>query len=198
MSQKLNKPLYKKFWFWIIIFLIIGGIVGGMRNTNKESSKTSTKNSNIEVKKDTRKITYEKFSEVKIGTTYDDIKKILGKGKEATSSEISGIKTIVYSWRNADGSNVDVTVQNGKVVGKGQAGLSLKSSNVNMDKYNKIKTGMNYNSVKQILGQGQLISTSSMQGISTSIYSWINSDGSNITVTFQNGKFASKTQFELK
>ena len=69
---------------------------------------------------------------------------------------------------------------------------------VTMDKYNKINNGMTYDQVKAILGEGQLSSQSLIVNVKDEIYSWINTDGSNMQVTFQNGKVDTKAQFELK
>lgn len=74
MSKKAKKPFYKKFWIWIIAIIIIGGVIGsnGSKKTGNTSNNSSTKK---EAKKeDTRKITYEKFSKVKMGSTYEDVK----------------------------------------------------------------------------------------------------------------------------
>lgn len=198
MSKKVKKPFYKKFWVWIIAIIIIGGVIGsnGSKKTRNTSNNSSTKK---EAKKeDTRKITYEKFSKVKMGSTYEDVKNMLGEGKESTSSEMGGIKTVIYTWDNGDGSNMNVTFQNNKALAKAQAGLSRERADVNMEKYNKIETGMDYNKVKEILGDGELMSISEVVGSNTSIYSWVNSNGTNMNVTFQDGKSTAKAQFGLK
>ncbi|NFV13050.1 DUF3862 domain-containing protein [Clostridium sporogenes] len=166
------------------------------KKTDTASTKNSTKTE--DKKEDTRKITYEKFSKVSMGSTYEEVKSILGKGKESTSSEVGGIKTVIYTWNNGDGSNMNVTFQNDKSLGKAQAGLSREKADVNMEKYNKIETGMDYNKVKEILGEGELMSISQIAGSNTSIYSWVNSNGTNMNVTFQDGTSTAKAQFGLK
>lgn len=74
MSKKVKKSFYKKFWVWIIAIIIIGGVIGsnGSKKTRTTSNNSSTKK---EAKKeDTRKITYEKFSKVEMGSTYEEVK----------------------------------------------------------------------------------------------------------------------------
>lgn len=69
---------------------------------------------------------------------------------------------------------------------------------VTMDKYKNIKVGMNYFDVTSLLGKnGEKLSESLITGFSTTLYSWINSDGSNIILMFQNGNLIYKAQLGL-
>ncbi|EPY2276678.1 DUF3862 domain-containing protein [Clostridium sporogenes] len=197
MLEKKEEPFYKKIWFWIIAIVIICGVAsyGG----NKKINITDTKNSaKTEVKKDdTRKVTYEKFCKIKIGSTYEEVKSILGESKESKESEIDGIKVVIYTWYNDDNSNMDVIVKNNKVIGKSQAGLSMGKADVNLIKYTKIRTEMDYSKVKEILGDGELMSISEINGSTKSIYLWANPNGSNMNITFQNGKVTAKNRLGL-
>ncbi|MGO5075013.1 DUF3862 domain-containing protein [Clostridium sporogenes] len=197
MLEKKEEPFYKKIWFWIIAIVIICGVVsyGG----NKKINITDTKNSaKTEVKKDdTRKVTYEKFCKIKIGSTYEEAKSILGESKESKESEIDGIKVVIYTWYNYDNSNMDIIVKNNKVIGKSQAGLSMGKADVNLIKYTKIKKEMDYSKVKEILGDGKLMSISEINGSTKSIYLWANPSGSNMNITFENGKVTSKNRLGL-
>lgn len=79
------------------------------------------------------------------------------------------------------------------------------SRNITIEKYNKISTGMSYQEVVSVMGEPgkEMASTSTpavpgiMPSISHSIYGWQNSDGSNMSVQFQNGKSIGKAQFGL-
>ncbi|EPY2273951.1 DUF3862 domain-containing protein [Clostridium sporogenes] len=197
MLEKKEEPFYKKIWFWIIAIVIICGVAsyGG----NKKINITDTKNfAKTEVKKDdTRKVTYEKFCKIKIGSTYEEVKSILGESKESKESEIDGIKVVIYTWYNDDNSNMDVIVKNNKVIGKSQAGLSMGKADVNLIKYTKIRTEMDYSKVKEILGDGELMSISEINGSTKSIYLWANPNGSNMNITFQNGKVTAKNRLGL-
>ncbi|MCS4464901.1 hypothetical protein JTT01_15895 [Clostridium botulinum] len=74
-----------------------------------------------------------------MGSTYEDVKNMLGEAKESTSSEMGGIKTVIYTWDNGDGSNMNVTFQNNKALAKAQAGLSRKRADVNMENIIRFK-----------------------------------------------------------
>ncbi len=166
-----------------------------IKKTNITDTKTSAK---TEVKKDdTRKVTYEKFCKIEIGSTYEEVKSILGEYKESKESEIDGIKVVIYTWYNDDNSNMDIIVKNNKVIGKAQTGLSMGKEDVNLIKYTKITTGMDYSKVKEILGDGKLMSISEINGSTKSIYLWANPNGTNMNVTFQNGKVTSKNRLGL-
>lgn len=206
MVLKGKKPFYKKWWFWVIVIIVIGSAIssGGNKNSNTSqqvsNSKTTITNtqSQSESKSEDKKYSYDKFMKISMGMTYEQVKAILGEGVEESSSGDGKLKTVSYSWQNDDGSNISVMLQGNKVINKAQAFLQSMDANITLDKYNKISNGMTYNQVKKILGEGQLTSQGQLLGTKTEIYEWINSDGSNMNVTFQNGKVESKAQFQLK
>lgn len=75
----------------------------------------------------------------------------------------------------------------------------VKKSGVTMENFNKIKTGMRYADVVEILGQeGEVISESEVAGINTIMYQWSGGMLSNMNAMFQNGKLVNKAQFGLK
>ncbi|MCC5437812.1 DUF3862 domain-containing protein [Clostridium botulinum] len=197
MLEKKEEPFYKKIWFWIIAIVIVCGVAS--YGDSKKINITDTKNSaKTEIKKDdTRKVTYEKFCKIKIGSTYEEVKSILGEYKESKESEINGMKVVIYSWYNDDNSNMEVIVKNNKVIGKAQAGLSMGKADVNLIKYAKITTGMDYSKVEEILGDGKLMSISKTNGSTKSIYLWANPNGTNMNVTFENGKVTAKNRLGL-
>lgn len=72
---------------------------------------------------------------------------------------------------------------------------------LNLEKFNKIETGMTYEQVVEIIGEeGTVLSESEIGDIKTTIYSWYGkgSIGANANITFQKGKVISKAQFGLK
>lgn len=76
-----------------------------------------------------------------------------------------------------------------------------KQEKLNLEKFNKIETGMTYNQVVEIIGEeGTVLSETEIANIKTIIYSWYGegSIGANANVTFQNGKVTAKAQFGLK
>ncbi|WP_027623988.1 DUF3862 domain-containing protein [Clostridium lundense] len=202
--EKQKKPIYRKWWFWLIVIVIVGGIgANGVnkdkgdqaKDTSKPTTGTAQKKEN---KKEDTKVTYENFINVKMGAKYADVVKILGEGKELSSSEVSGIKTAMYSWNGSGISNMNVTIQNGVVIGKGQVGLKEMDAKVTLEKYNKIKEGSTYDQVKAIFGDGQVMSQTKIMDEESIIYSWINKNGANMNCTFSGGKLMLKAQFNLK
>lgn len=60
------------------------------------------------------------------------------------------------------------------------------------------RKGMSYSEVKAIIGVGgEELSRSDIAGFSVVMYSWTNSNGSNMNAMFQNGSLVSKAQFCL-
>lgn len=57
---------------------------------------------------------------------------------------------------------------------------------------------MTYDKVKDILGEGQILSQAKIMDIETIMYSWINDNGSNMNCTFSGGKMSIKAQFNLQ
>jgi hypothetical protein len=77
---------------------------------------------------------------------------------------------------------------------------------VTMSQYNRLENGMSYLKAWDVLGSpGSETAHTHTDGIAdvmgpieTVSYSWINSDGSNVSVMFQNDKLISKAQFGLR
>ncbi len=69
-------------------------------------------------------ITKAKYRKIQNGMTYDEVFSIIGEhGEELSSNQIAGIHTVMLMWKNPDGSNMNATFQNGKLVQKAQFGL---------------------------------------------------------------------------
>lgn len=209
-GAKNKSPFYKRWWFILIVVIVIIGAIGGgsSSNNNEElassssnettSNETTSKESVKSESKEDNKVNYENFLNIQMGMSYDQAKEILGDGEELSSSEISGIKTSMYSWNGKGISTLTVTVQNDAITNKAQAGLKSMDAQITMDKYNKIENGMTYDQVKEILGEGQLASESKIMDITSTMYSYINKDGSNANFTFDSSGVSAKAQFNLK
>src|SRR5271154_1926143 len=68
-------------------------------------------------------ITMQDFLSVRTGMSLEDVTAILGSGTELSRSDIAGYSTVMYSWKNRNGSNMNVMLQNDRVVSKAQFGL---------------------------------------------------------------------------
>jgi len=69
-------------------------------------------------------ITYDEFTAVQTGMSLGQVEAILGRpGTEAARSDGDGFSIVIYQWQNDDGSNMNVTFENGLVTSKAQFGL---------------------------------------------------------------------------
>ena len=67
--------------------------------------------------------------------------------------------------------------------------------------YNRIRVGMSYDEVREIIGaQGTEMSRNPIGGITTVMYSWRGAGiaGANMNAVFQDGKLVDKAQFGLR
>lgn len=208
-----KKKFYKKWWFWLIIVVVIAAGAYGGKGNEQAKSEGSTKPGETQeqktddkkdsaVKKETAKedtkVTYENFLKVNMDSKYEDVFAILGEGKELTSSEVGGVKSVIYTWNGTGISNVTITIQNDVVSGKAQAGLGSKDAGITLEKYNQVTDGMSYDEVKEILGEGQITSQTKIMDVECLMYTWMNKDGSNANLTFSSDKLGVKAQFNLK
>ncbi|MFT9496381.1 DUF3862 domain-containing protein [Anaerosolibacter sp.] len=69
------------------------------------------------------KYTLEMFDKIENDMTYEQVIEILGEGEVLSSTKITDIETIMYGWANEDGSNMNIMLQNDKVISKAQFGL---------------------------------------------------------------------------
>lgn len=64
--------------------------------------------------------------------------------------------------------------------------------------YDQLTEGMSYAQVRTIIGApGEEQSRSDLAGITTVMYAWMNSNGSNMNAIFQNDRLTTKAQFGL-
>lgn len=73
-----------------------------------------------------------------------------------------------------------------------------KPSGITMAQYNRIQMGMTYRECVAVFGkEGEEMSRTEIAGQTNAIYAWKNTFGSNVTISFGNGKVISKAQFGL-
>jgi hypothetical protein len=70
-------------------------------------------------------VTLDEYNRLQNSITYNEASSIIGEpGQEMSRVELPGTpSTIMYSWQNADGSNMNATFQDDKLVTKAQFGL---------------------------------------------------------------------------
>jgi hypothetical protein len=75
------------------------------------------------LKTDTSRLTLTKYLQIEKGMTYAEVAKIVGRyGVEQSRSNIGGIETVMYEWRDGIAA-INVMFQEGKLVQKAQFGL---------------------------------------------------------------------------
>jgi hypothetical protein len=86
-----------------------------------------------------------------------------------------------------------------------ESSADKQSGTVTYSEFQRVDSGMYYSEVKSIIGEGGTKVSSSevdgfgeFSGVSTNMYKWQNSDGSNMIVMFQNNEVTSKSQFGLR
>jgi hypothetical protein len=71
-----------------------------------------------------QEITQAMYDRISTGMNYRVIVQILGKsGTELSRNEMAGYVTVMYIWQHRDGSNLNVMLQNDRVIQKAQFGL---------------------------------------------------------------------------
>ncbi len=144
----------------------------------------------------------EKYLSIQMGSSYQDVAAIMGSEGEVTSqSSVADSTTTIYSWDVKGFGSMNVTVQDDVVVGKAEIGLGGGDDvKVTYDQYQQVATGMSYDEVCAVFGgKGELVSQSSLLGITDDIYMWSGTDlGANCTISFQDGAVSSMSQFGLE
>jgi hypothetical protein len=112
-----------------LLSVLIGrGIGGGSWSSDDDRSptiRTYLPSSSHEV------VTLSKYSRLADGMCYAEVRRIVGEpGEEISRNHMDGIPgvmasldTVMYSWTNGNGSNMNAMFQNDKLVQKAQFGL---------------------------------------------------------------------------
>ena len=69
-------------------------------------------------------VTRAEYNAIQTGMTYEQVREIIGSaGEEIAHSDLAGYTTVMYAWKNWNGSNMNAMFQNGQLVNKAQFGL---------------------------------------------------------------------------
>ena len=81
---------------------------------------------------------------------------------------------------------------------KSQSKNDYSDTKITLTKFYLIEMGMSLERVQNILGEGELVSSSYFANIQTEMWVWKNRNGSNMNAMFQNDKLVSKAQYKLQ
>jgi hypothetical protein len=107
----------------LIVVLVIGGFLwfSGVLSISDETGRMVLPSS---IAAPAPVVTKAEFDRIRDGMSYEEVAKIIGaSGEVLSSSDVAGYKTIMYSWTNSNGSNMNAMFQNGKLTQKAQFGL---------------------------------------------------------------------------
>lgn len=69
-------------------------------------------------------VTRAEYEQLAEGISYARAAEIIGApGEEISRADIAGSSTVMYAWKNSNGSNMNAMFQNGKLITKAQLGL---------------------------------------------------------------------------
>ena len=120
-TVKEKKPFYKKWWFWVIIAVVIYGIYSSGKgdDANKPETSTSSNTSVSETKEESveEKQDYE-LSDVEV-VEESGVKQVVGVLKNNTDKEKSYIQ-ISFPYKDADGNKLGTALANVNDLGPGE------------------------------------------------------------------------------
>lgn len=200
----------KKLVFNTVLVLSIGLMGCSEKTTHEEAQKdektiaeisiedTSNKETlSLGVKED-GKVTEEKYKQIKLGMTPEEVFNIIGsKGTVISQTESNGNShdSVIYEFEtDGDSMGSNMVFEDDKLSYKAQIGLETSEIEINLEQLNKLEKGMSKERVFDILGgNGTLVAESEV----LEIYSYNNpTSDSDVTLKFIEGKF--KSNGELK
>lgn len=149
-------------------------------------------------------ITRDMYLGIQMGMSYDDVKSVMGTdGRMMIVNKSPESSQEVYQWSadDADVNTVTVTLVNGQVTSKAQYGIDTGDDvTVTSAQYDAIMNDMSYDDVVATFGgQGALTSESTVDGFSCQVYAWFGTEyGTNVTISFTDGKVVAKSQIGLE
>lgn len=181
----------------VAIMLGIGVMVNGCGNVNTDKPVATQE----QQQKSPIDVAYEKFQNVQMRSSYDQVKQVLGvEGTPAASNTIGNLTTEGYNF-NVNGVHMHLQFQNGELSMKHINGGYNASKKVTLDQYNKVQVGMTYEQVKQIFDcDGSLNSVHQYRSGTKFVFvMWRNAEGSFATIQFDgNDNVKGKVQSGLK
>lgn len=176
----------------IIILFLIGTLASfsGYAQRIKPSKSTSRTSAAKPV------LTQEKLTQIKIGLTKYQIRKLLGSnGEEVTTTRGGGQTFNVVKWVDAKYNFAVVTFKNGRVMTVSTSADDTENDltpasvpPLTPEKFDQVKIGLTRDQVRQIFERdGEHVSTSRGGGITYEVVKWVDADYNYMIVTFENG-----------
>ena len=162
------------------------GVVGCGSNSNEAKDSSSTATSESQSTNSSAQAEYQKFLDIKLGMTEDEVDAILGEPTEVTDDYH------IYTM-DVDGTDAEIKImfdKDGKVTSKNADIASSEykeafgDSNVNFTDAQKIndKEVTTYNEFVQLLGTDGMLYSENDNGYTS--YFWLNNDGGIVRATF--------------
>jgi hypothetical protein len=111
---------------FIVLIIVLAAIGSNAPRTSspmaseEPSSSVSQSSSSLSLKK----ITAEEYAQLHDGMSYSEAVSVIGDpGEEVSRTNMAGYVTVMYSWKNYDGSNANAMFQNDRLVSKAEFGL---------------------------------------------------------------------------
>lgn len=136
-------------------------------------------------------VTYENYLKIKLDTTYDDVKSILGEGtKKAVKADV-----VSYQWSEQD-KNIVIQTNKGKVESKSQSDLGKTTSTLTAKQFKQVTVGMTFDNVVSILGPDyrEVSTERSADAIIRSVV-WMMPNSKFVKVKFQDEKVTNTYNF---
>ncbi|MCB5952751.1 DUF3862 domain-containing protein [Enterococcus sp. BWT-B8] len=216
-----KKPIAKRGWFWLLVFLILGG--GGFaasqfipfdfdlpfgnsasKDSTTEESKTTTENTNteediVEILELYRSINLsDSIAKDVKGSSYDDVVALLGEPSSNVDSEIGETKTKMAIWNTFNGkTTISVNFSDDFAIGKSVAKLVSESDDkTTTDQFEAVPTDGSYTYEQAIeeFGAPDSLSDSLIDNVHATTAFWTTNVEQGFTIHFDNDQAVTKEQ----
>lgn len=200
----------------IMLFVVLGCSMLGTKeekddkiDTPKAGESTTETTKDADNEKDSTSdskgsgsLNIENFNKMEFGMSYEKVKEIIGsEGEETSSSQVGKYESKTFVWKGDKYERISVGFKNDELSFLNQSGLTGNSGDaeVTKAKFDKIKTGMTYDEVKDIIGSaGEKTSMSKIGEIVLKSYVWKADKYATLRASFKDEKLTSKSQSNLK
>jgi hypothetical protein len=110
--------------FTILVMVFVIGFINGATGNNTSTDASFAHATSLSGAVSPPAVTKAEFMQIENDMTYEQVVAIIGaKGEVQSESNIAGYHTVMYSWMNPGGPNMNAMFQNGKLINKAQFGL---------------------------------------------------------------------------